>query len=285
MGFFATDRSRTYRDRSWCQAWWQDLDSPVPEQAGQQRIDLAVGPAHAAVVLFTGRILDGAEAERIGLVSKAVAHDQVLPTALAIAERLAAGPVDATRLTKRALNHWLRQALPNFEASLAYEMLNFLGPDAAEGLTALHADARETALTERHGLHAVGNVLALTDNEDLNVRICQSWVEIVGEMYKIHFPNKPMDTGRAVKRHVLHERLERAGAYFVASAGWEIPDWYAPAGEPARVEDFGWGATAHVVAVVAAAMVVADQPAVGFGLELADRGEPSPVERRSPAFL
>ena len=40
-------------------------------------------------------------------------------------------------LTKRALNHWLRQALPNFEASLAYEMLNFLGPDAAEGLAAL----------------------------------------------------------------------------------------------------------------------------------------------------
>ena len=41
------------------------------------------------------------------------------------------------RIGKRALNHWLRQALPNFEASLAYEMINFLGPDAAEGLAAL----------------------------------------------------------------------------------------------------------------------------------------------------
>jgi enoyl-CoA hydratase len=41
------------------------------------------------------------------------------------------------RFTKRSLNHWLRQALPNFEASLAYEMLNFLGPDAQEGLSAL----------------------------------------------------------------------------------------------------------------------------------------------------
>ena len=40
-------------------------------------------------------------------------------------------------LTKRALNHWLRQALPNFEASLAYEMLSFLGAEAAEGITAL----------------------------------------------------------------------------------------------------------------------------------------------------
>ena len=60
-----------------------------------------------------------------------------MATALEVANKLAAGPVDATRLTKRALNHWIRQALPNFEASLAYEMLNFLGPDAAEGLAAL----------------------------------------------------------------------------------------------------------------------------------------------------
>ena len=70
-------------------------------------------------------------------MSKAVPADDVMTTALEVANKLAAGPVDATRLTKRALNHWIRQALPNFEASLAYEMLNFLGPDAAEGLAAL----------------------------------------------------------------------------------------------------------------------------------------------------
>ena len=66
-----------------------------------------------------------------------ISLDDVMTTALEVANKLAAGPVDATRLTKRALNHWIRQALPNFEASLAYEMLNFLGPDAAEGLAAL----------------------------------------------------------------------------------------------------------------------------------------------------
>jgi enoyl-CoA hydratase len=98
---------------------------------------LLCGMAKAKLYLLTADFLDGREAERIGLVSKAVARDEVLPTALGIAERLAAGPVDATRMTKRALNHWLRQALPNFEASLAYEMINFLGPDAAEGLAAL----------------------------------------------------------------------------------------------------------------------------------------------------
>lgn len=98
---------------------------------------LLCGMAKAKYYLMTADFIDGAEAERIGLVSRAVAPDEVLPTALGIAEKLATGPRDATRFTKRALNHWLRQALPAFEASLAYEMLNFLGPDAAEGLAAL----------------------------------------------------------------------------------------------------------------------------------------------------
>jgi enoyl-CoA hydratase len=98
---------------------------------------LLCGMAKAKYYLLTADFLDGREAERIGLVSRAVPAADVMPTAIGIAERLAAGPVDATRMTKRALNHWLRQALPNFEASLAYEMLNFLGPDAAEGLAAL----------------------------------------------------------------------------------------------------------------------------------------------------
>ena len=98
---------------------------------------LLCGMAKAKYYLLTSDFIDGREAERIGLVSRAVPADEVLPEALAVAERLALGPREATMLTKRALNHWLRQALPNFEASLAYEMLNFLGPEAAEGIAAL----------------------------------------------------------------------------------------------------------------------------------------------------
>jgi enoyl-CoA hydratase len=98
---------------------------------------LLCGMAKAKYYLLTSDFIDGREAERIGLVSKAVPAVDVLPEAMRIAARLAAGPREATRYTKRALNHWLRQALPNFEASLAYEMLNFLGADAAEGLAAL----------------------------------------------------------------------------------------------------------------------------------------------------
>jgi len=98
---------------------------------------LLCGMAQAKWYLLTADFIDGREAARIGLVTRAVPMADVLPTALAAAQKVAAGPRDAVRFTKRSLNHWLRQALPNFEASLAYEMLNFLGPDAAEGLSAL----------------------------------------------------------------------------------------------------------------------------------------------------
>src|SRR6185312_11285662 len=67
---------------------------------------LLCGMAKAKYYLLTSDFIDGREAERIGLVSKALPAEQVLPEALAIAERLAAGPTQATALTKRALNHW-----------------------------------------------------------------------------------------------------------------------------------------------------------------------------------
>jgi enoyl-CoA hydratase len=98
---------------------------------------LLVGMAKARYYLMTGEMVDGAEAERIGLVSKAVPRTQVLDEALTLAETLATGPQLAIRYTKRALNSWLRTAGPIFEQSAAYEMLTFMGPDVVEGATAL----------------------------------------------------------------------------------------------------------------------------------------------------
>jgi enoyl-CoA hydratase len=97
---------------------------------------LLCGMAKARYYLLTGELVSGAEAERIGLVSKALPTAEVLPEALRIAERLAAGPQLALRLTKRTLNNWLRTAAPIFDQSAAYEMLTFLGPDVAEGAAA-----------------------------------------------------------------------------------------------------------------------------------------------------
>ena len=70
-------------------------------------------------------------------MTRCVADDEVLPEALAIAGRLAAGSRTAVQWTKRALNQWLRSASPAFGESLALEMLGFLGPDAREGVAAI----------------------------------------------------------------------------------------------------------------------------------------------------
>ena len=97
---------------------------------------LLCGMAKAKYYLLTAEFLDGREAERIGLVSRCVREEEVVPTALSIAEKLAGGGQHALRWTKRSLNGWLRTAMPIFEHSLALEMLGFMGPDAAEGVAA-----------------------------------------------------------------------------------------------------------------------------------------------------
>jgi enoyl-CoA hydratase len=98
---------------------------------------LLCGMAKAKYYLLTADFIDGEEAERIGLVSRCVPRDQVLDTALEIATRIATGPQQAARWTKRTLNHWLRQAIPAFDASVAYEMLTFMGQDVLEGARAI----------------------------------------------------------------------------------------------------------------------------------------------------
>jgi enoyl-CoA hydratase len=98
---------------------------------------LLAGMAKARYYLMTGEMLTGAEAERIGLVSRALPREEVLGEALRVAGVLATGAQPAIRWTKRALNGWLRTAGPIFDASAAYEMLTFLGPDVVEGAAAL----------------------------------------------------------------------------------------------------------------------------------------------------
>jgi enoyl-CoA hydratase len=98
---------------------------------------LLCGMAKAKYYLMTAEFVDGKEAERIGLVSLCTPAEQLMDKAWEVADRLAAGPQQALRKTKRALNHWLRAAGPIFESSLAGEMLDFLGADVKEGIAAL----------------------------------------------------------------------------------------------------------------------------------------------------
>jgi len=98
---------------------------------------LLCGMAKAKYYLLTSEFLDGREAERIGLVSRAVPADKVLDVAWTVAESLARGSQPAIRFTKRALNNWIKQAGPIFDQSLALEMLTFMGDDVREGMQAI----------------------------------------------------------------------------------------------------------------------------------------------------
>ena len=95
------------------------------------------GLAKAKYYLLTADFIDGKTADQIGLVSKAVPADELMDFAMKTATKIATGPRDAASFTKRALNLWITQAAPAFDASLALEMLNFMGHDAAEGVAAL----------------------------------------------------------------------------------------------------------------------------------------------------
>lgn len=98
---------------------------------------LLCGLAKAKYYLLTADFIDGKTADQIGLVSKAVPADELMAFAMKTATKIATGPQDAASFTKRALNLWITQAAPAFDASLALEMLNFMGHDAAEGVAAL----------------------------------------------------------------------------------------------------------------------------------------------------
>ncbi|HEX6030056.1 MAG TPA: enoyl-CoA hydratase/isomerase family protein [Tepidiformaceae bacterium] len=99
---------------------------------------LLCGMAKAKYYLLTSDFLDGREAERIGLVSKAVPQARVKAEAMELARRLAAGPQPALRFTKRALNQWLRLGgLASFDYSAAVEIMGFFGADPAEGARAI----------------------------------------------------------------------------------------------------------------------------------------------------
>lgn len=97
---------------------------------------LLVSMAKAKYYLLCCEQLSGEEAERIGLVSLTVEDAEVEAKAVEIASKLAMGAPAATRWTKYALNNWMRNAGPIFDASLAYEFMGFAGPEGQEGMRA-----------------------------------------------------------------------------------------------------------------------------------------------------
>ncbi|MGC1511073.1 enoyl-CoA hydratase/isomerase family protein [Ketobacter sp.] len=98
---------------------------------------LLCGMAKAKYYLLTGKSITGEEAERIGMVSLCVEEAELYDTALDTAQTIIANSPSAVRWSKHSINGWLRMMGPNFDHSLALEMLGFKLPDIQEGLAAM----------------------------------------------------------------------------------------------------------------------------------------------------
>ncbi|MDP9373354.1 MAG: enoyl-CoA hydratase/isomerase family protein [Chloroflexota bacterium] len=97
-----------------------------------------VGSAHAAELIFTGRMVGAEEALAMGLVSRIVPPDRLLDEALALAAEMAAKPPSGVRMAKRAL---ARPKIEGLEAALDYEaaaqMTSYASPEMREAFAAL----------------------------------------------------------------------------------------------------------------------------------------------------
>ena len=76
----------------------------IPAAGGTQRLPRLVGLGRAKELIYTGRMVDAEEAERIGLVNRVVEDDQVLDAANEMAAQIAKQGGLAVRLAKVALN-------------------------------------------------------------------------------------------------------------------------------------------------------------------------------------
>lgn len=96
-----------------------------------------VGPAHAAALLYQGKIVAAVEGEKLGLVSRVVSADALMPTALEIAQNIAAVGPQSVRELKESLRQsghaTLREQL---QREALCQAADYAGPEFAEGITA-----------------------------------------------------------------------------------------------------------------------------------------------------
>jgi enoyl-CoA hydratase len=95
--------------------------------------------------LFTGDRIPAATAVELGLASRAVAPDDLLPEARRLAERLAAQPAEALRGTKRVVNMYLSQALGGaMQAGFAAEVVTMQSDEHRQRLLGLRQKSGRT---------------------------------------------------------------------------------------------------------------------------------------------
>ncbi|TMH80409.1 MAG: enoyl-CoA hydratase, partial [Betaproteobacteria bacterium] len=109
----------------------------IPGAGGTQRLPRAVGKAKAMDLVLTGRMMDAAEAERSGLVSRVVSADKLLEEALAAAAQIAEFSLPSVMMAKEAVNRAYESPLAEgmlFERRVFHAL--FATEDQKEGMAA-----------------------------------------------------------------------------------------------------------------------------------------------------
>ncbi len=109
----------------------------IPGAGGTQRLPRAVGKAKAMDLALTGRMMDAAEAERAGLVSRVVALDKLMDEALAAALMICDFSQLAVMAAKESVNRSFEGTLADgimFERRMFHAL--FATDDQKEGMDA-----------------------------------------------------------------------------------------------------------------------------------------------------
>jgi len=112
----------------------------IPGAGGTQRLPRAVGKAKAMDMALTGRMMDAAEAERSGLVSRVVALDKLMDETLAAALMICEYSQVAVMAAKESVNRAFESSLSDgvmFERRLFHAL--FATADQKEGMAAFVA--------------------------------------------------------------------------------------------------------------------------------------------------
>jgi enoyl-CoA hydratase len=112
----------------------------IPGMGGTQRLTRAVGKAKAMDLVLTGRMMDAAEAERSGLVSRVVPAASLMEEAMKVAETIASMSLPSVLSAKEAINRSFEAPLDEglrFERRIFHAL--FATEDQKEGMAAFIA--------------------------------------------------------------------------------------------------------------------------------------------------
>jgi 2-(1,2-epoxy-1,2-dihydrophenyl)acetyl-CoA isomerase len=113
------------------------LRGMMPDYGGTYLLPLAVGQSKALELIYTGEVLDAAEALRLGMISRVVEPDALMDTAREMAARIATNAPLPIRLAKRAVQqHHLGSMREALARETAAQNVCYASKDGAEGLRA-----------------------------------------------------------------------------------------------------------------------------------------------------